>query len=101
MAKIAKENQGGNEAMHVTATQAKNRFGAICTQAKTAPVFVEKDGKLDTVILSARQFEALQAASHSPAQKKAQFEKNHQAWLAEQNARFEQNGLWCDDLRVW
>ncbi len=31
--------------MRVTATQAKNRFGAICTQAKTEPVFVEKDGE--------------------------------------------------------
>jgi hypothetical protein len=29
------------------------------------------------------------------------FERNHPAWLAEQNARFEANGLWCDELRVW
>ncbi|NBX15681.1 MAG: prevent-host-death protein, partial [Betaproteobacteria bacterium] len=29
--------------MHVTATQAKNRFGAMCALAKTEPVFVEKD----------------------------------------------------------
>ena len=22
-------------------------------------------------------------------------------WIDEQNGRFERNGLWCDDLRVW
>ena len=64
--------------MQVTATQAKNRFGAICAQAKTRPVFVEKDGHIDTVIVSAEQFEALQTAAQSKTlvQRKAQFEKN-------------------------
>jgi len=89
--------------MQVTATQAKNRFGAICAQAKTKPVFVEKDGRIDTVIVSAEQFEALQTAAKGKtlAQRKAQIEKTHRAWFAEQNSRFETNGLWCDDLRVW
>jgi len=89
--------------MQVTATQAKNRFGAICAQAKTKPVFVEKDGRIDTVIVSAEQFEALQTAAkgQTPEQRKAHFEKSHRAWIAEQNSRFEANGLWCDDLRVW
>ncbi len=89
--------------MQVTATQAKNRFGAICAQAKTEPVFVEKDGRIDTVILSAKQFSELQAAARidTLAQRKGQFEQTHRAWIAEQNQRFEANGLWCDDLRVW
>lgn len=89
--------------MRVTATQAKNRFGAICTQAKTKPVYVEKDGRIDTVIVSAQQFEALQSAAQrtTPKQRKAQFEKTHSAWITEQNSRFEAHGLWCDDLRVW
>ena len=89
--------------MRVTATQAKNRFGAICAQAKTKPVYVEKDGRIDTVIVSAQQFEALQSAAHgkTPRQRKAQFEKTHSSWIAEQNSRFEAHGLWCDDLRVW
>ena len=89
--------------MQVTATQAKNRFGAICSHAKTEPVFVEKDGRIDTVIVSAKQFSELQAASRSGSQlqRKAQFEQSHSAWLAEQNQRFEAHGLWCDDLRVW
>lgn len=89
--------------MQVTATQAKNRFGAICAQAKEGPVFVEKDGRIDTVILSAKQFAELQAANQTQtlAQRKTQFEQVHSAWLAEQNQRFETHGLWCDDLRVW
>jgi len=89
--------------MQVTATQAKNRFGAICAQAKTEPVFVEKDGRIDTVIVSVQQFEALQslAQSQTLAQRLAPFEQTYPAWIAEQNARFETHGLWCDDLRVW
>ena len=89
--------------MQVTATQAKNSFGAICAQAKTEPVFVEKDGRIDTVIMSAKQFAAMQSLSHPEtlAQRRAQFEKTHSAWLAEQNQRFEANGLWCDDMRIW
>ncbi len=89
--------------MQVTATQAKNRFGAMCAQAKTEPVFVEKDGRIDTVIVSAALFAELQAANRieNLSQRKAQFEHSHSAWLAEQNQRFETHGLWCDDLRVW
>lgn len=89
--------------MQVTATQAKNRFGAICAQAKNGPVFVEKDGRIDSVILSAKQFFDLQTANRTEtlAQRKALFEKLHSAWLVEQNQRFEAHGLWCDDMRVW
>lgn len=89
--------------MQVTATEAKNRFGYICAQAKTEPVFVEKDGRIDTVILSVQQFEALQSAEagKTPKARQNQFNQTHKAWLEEQNARFEQHGLWCDELRVW
>ncbi len=89
--------------MQVTATQAKNRFGAICAHAKTEPVFVEKDGRIDSVILSAKQYGELQAAGRNEtlAQRRAAFEQTHSAWLAEQNQRFDAHGLWCDDMRVW
>jgi hypothetical protein len=89
--------------MQVTATQAKNRFGALCAQAKTEPVFVEKDGRIDTVILSAQMFSAMQAATSDAtlSERKTRFEQTHSAWLAEQNQRFETHGLWCDELRVW
>ena len=89
--------------MQVTATEAKNRFGAICAQAKHEPVFVEKDGRIDTVILSVKQFSEMQVAhtTESASQRKATFEATHSAWLAEQNKRFESHGLWCDDMRIW
>ena len=89
--------------MRVSATQAKNRFGAMCTYAKIEPVFVEKDGRIDTVILSADQFDALSLSSQSKSlkQMKKVFDQTHKVWIDEQNARFEKHGLWCDDLRVW
>ncbi|WP_296509327.1 type II toxin-antitoxin system Phd/YefM family antitoxin [Rhodoferax sp.] len=89
--------------MQVTATEAKNRFGYVCAQAKTEPVFVEKDGRIDSVILSVQDFEALKAASQSTnlAERQKTFNQAHKAWISEQNARFEKSGLWCDDLRVW
>lgn len=89
--------------MRVTATQAKNRFGAMCAQAKEGPVYIEKDGRIDSVIVSAKQFAELQAVSRAEtaAQRKVHFEQMHSAWLAEQNQRFDAQGLWCDDLRVW
>jgi PHD/YefM family antitoxin component YafN of YafNO toxin-antitoxin module len=89
--------------MRVTATEAKNRFGAVCNSAKKAPVFVEKDGRIETVILSLEQFEARGNAKNdqSLTSRREQFEERYGAWLNQQNAQFEQGGLWCDDLRVW
>ena len=89
--------------MKVTATEAKNRFGYVCAQAKTEPVFVEKDGRVDTVILSVQQFELLKAGASKETltSRKKRFNQDHQAWLEVQNKRFEEHGLWCDDLRVW
>ncbi len=89
--------------MQVTATEAKNRFGYVCAQAKTAPVFVEKDGRIDSVILSVQQFEALKSTAQDStlARRQKAFNQTHKEWLEEQNARFEKNGLWNDDLRVW
>ena len=62
--------------MHITATEAKNRFGSICAQAKKGPVFVEKAGQVDTVILSVDQYRVLQAGQNtaSLAKRKQQFE---------------------------
>ncbi len=89
--------------MHVTATHAKNKFGAICAHAKTEPVFVEKDGKVDTVIISAKQFEALSGTGQGQTMEERQkaFSKKYKKFIDEQNAIFEEHGLWCDDVRVW
>lgn len=89
--------------MQVATTEAKNRFGYVCAQAKANPVFAEKDGLIDSVILSVQDFEALKAASQPKtlAESQKAFNQTHKAWIDEQNSRFEKNGLWCDDLRVW
>ncbi len=89
--------------MQVTATEAKNRFGFVCAQAKNEPVFVEKDGRIDSVILSLQAFQDLQAQGQRGglAQRRQAFNEAYKDWIAEQNARFEQHGLWCDELRPW
>lgn len=89
--------------MRVSATEAKNRFGSLCAQAKREPVFVEKAGQIDSVILSAEQYQALQAnhdKGRSAARKKA-FEADFGEWIAAQNAHFETHGIPGSDLRPW
>lgn len=89
--------------MRVTATEAKNRFGSLCAQAKRGPVFVEKAGQLDTVILSAEKYQALQA-NHDKARRAARkktFESEFGDWIAAQNARIETHGIPGADLRPW
>lgn len=89
--------------MHVSATKAKNQFGSICAQAKLEPVFVEKDGRVDSVILSAKQYADLcnTSGGTSMAHRRDTFEKTYAVWLAEQNASVDARGVWCDDVRVW
>ncbi|MEO5688029.1 MAG: type II toxin-antitoxin system Phd/YefM family antitoxin [Burkholderiaceae bacterium] len=89
--------------MRVTATEAKNRFGSLCAQAKREPVFVEKAGQLDTVILSAEQYLALQA-NHDKARRAARkkaFDSEFGDWIAAENARVEKHGIPGADLRPW
>jgi PHD/YefM family antitoxin component YafN of YafNO toxin-antitoxin module len=89
--------------MRVTATEAKNRFGSLCAQAKREPVFVEKSGQLDTVILSAETYQALQAHHDkaSCAVRKSAFESEFREWIAAQNARIDSQGIPGADLRPW
>jgi prevent-host-death family protein len=89
--------------MHVTATEAKNRFGSLCAQAKRGPVFVEKAGQVDTVILSAEHYRALQDnhdRAGRAARKKA-FEVEFGDWIAAQNAHVDTHGIPGADLRPW
>lgn len=89
--------------MRVTATEAKNRFGSLCAQAKREPVFVEKAGQIDSVILSAEQYRALQAGqgTASLAARRKVFEAEFGDWIAAQNARVEVHGVPGADLRPW
>ena len=92
--------------MQITATEAKNRFGYVCAQAKTAPVIVEKDGRPDTVMLSYAEFQSMKLAlvvgkGKALAQRKKEFEATYKDWFAAERAEFEKNGLWCDGLVDW
>lgn len=89
--------------MRVSATEAKNRFGSLSAQAKREPIFVEKAGQLDTVILSAEHYLALQANQDkaSRAGRKRRFEAEFGDWIALENARVEANGVPGADLRPW
>ncbi len=89
--------------MRVSATEAKNRFGSLSARAKQEPVFVEKAGRLDTVIISAEHYHALQA-NHDKAGRagrKKRFEAEFGDWIAAENARVETNGVPGADLRPW
>ena len=89
--------------MRVTATEAKNRFGSLCAQAKREPVFVEKSGEIDTVILSVEQYQALQAGRDKvgrAARKKA-FEAEFGDWIDAERARIDAHGVPGEDLRPW
>ena len=89
--------------MQITATEAKNRFGRICAQAKKEPVFVEKAGQIDTVILSVDLYRALQAKQNteSLSTRKQQFESQFAEWIKAQNAWIETHGVPGADLRPW
>jgi hypothetical protein len=64
---------------------------------------VEKAGQIDTVILSAEQYQAMHAhhaKAHRAARKKA-FEAEFGDWIAAQKARFEAHGIPGAELRPW
>lgn len=89
--------------MRVSATEAKNRFGSLSAQAKREPIFVEKAGQLDTVIISADHYQAL-VANHdkvSRAARKKRFESDFGDWIAAEIARVEERGIPGADLRPW
>jgi len=89
--------------MRASATEAKNRFGSLAALVKREPVFAEKAGKLDTVIMPAEQYLALQASNDkaSRAARQRQFETEFSEWIASQNARVEPGGIPGADLRPW
>jgi hypothetical protein len=82
-------------------TKANNNFCSIDLCAKTGPIFAARDGRVDSVILSAKKSEEAIAVNLNQSHKKNPFESDYADWLKEQNIRFEKQGLWCDDISVW
>jgi PHD/YefM family antitoxin component YafN of YafNO toxin-antitoxin module len=93
----------GDRSMQVTATEAKNRFGFLCSQAKIEPVIVEKDGRPYTVLLAYEEFQALKAAADRKTltQRRKEFNETYRDWIRAQHEDFEKNGVWSDGLVPW
>jgi prevent-host-death family protein len=92
--------------MQITATQAKNRFGYFCAQAKADPVFIDKDGRPDSVIVSFEAYTALKesagsAKTKSMAQRKKEFNETYKDWIAEQHRIVEEFGVFGEESRPW
>jgi prevent-host-death family protein len=90
-------------AMQVTATDAKNRFGFYCRQAKAEPVVVEKDGRPDTVLVDYEEFQALKSAvvKKSMAQRRKEFNERYKDWIADQNRIVDEFGVFGEEYRLW
>ena len=89
--------------MQLTANEAKNRFGHCLSQAKISPVRIEKNGRLEALIVSAEQFADLErrANAASPKLTSAQFAETYKEWIGAQQQHMDEQGLWCDDIRTW
>ncbi len=96
--------------MNVTATEAKNRLGQVLEQAQRAPVFVEKAGRLHSVVISHERYEQLLRAETgaSAAERKRfagerarRFGEQHKDWIDEQNRLVEKYGVFAEEHRPW
>lgn len=52
---------------HITATDAKNRFGQVLEQAQSGPVHVQKNGRDVAVVISPAEYQRLQDAATAPS----------------------------------
>ncbi|KAB2874476.1 MAG: type II toxin-antitoxin system prevent-host-death family antitoxin [Burkholderiaceae bacterium] len=91
--------------MIVTATDAKNRLGQMLEHCQREPVVIEKSGRRHSVLLSAQHYDALVARGKSRRERSKSaaqaFYERYKGWVDEQNRRFEERGLWNDELRTW
>lgn len=96
--------------MEVTATDAKNRLGQMLEACQREPVIIEKSGRRHSVLLSARQYDALVAAAAGapsaegalpPPRTADEFYVRYKTWVDAQNERFERIGIWNEEFRRW
>jgi prevent-host-death family protein len=93
----------------ITATEAKNRLGQVLEQAQKRPVFIEKSGRRHSVVMSVELYDRLVAAAKPQAPHAAEplspeaqaFYEQYKDWVDEQNAHFEQYGIWNEEFRTW
>jgi len=89
--------------MHISDTEAKNRFCSVCAEVKHELVFVEQAGLVDTVILCDQHCQSLQASKSTSTlvERKAAFNAEFGDWIDGQNALLESAGIPGADLRPW
>jgi prevent-host-death family protein len=89
--------------MHVTATEAKNRFGYYLGQAEREPVHVMKNDRVAGVIISAARYAELEAVEQqkSLAKRRRDFNDTYKDWIASQNELVERVGVFGEDFRPW
>lgn len=96
--------------MHISSTDAKNRFGQVLDEAQKRPVVIEKSGRRHSVLLSAEMYDRLVARAANSAEPVVEPPLNPQArafyakykdWVDEQNRHFEQHGIWNEEFRAW
>ena len=89
--------------MIVTATEAKNRFGYVLSQCKRSPVSVEKNGRIEAMLISTEHYAELQQPSPtlSARQKQKAFNETYKEWIDEQNRLVQEFGVFGEEYRVW
>jgi prevent-host-death family protein len=90
--------------MEVTATEAKNRLGQMLDHAQREPVFIGKQGRRHSVLISAARYAELLAASASaeqpsPPRTADEFYARYKGWVDEQNALVERYGVPGEEFR--
>jgi prevent-host-death family protein len=87
----------------ISATDAKNRLGQVLEKAQREPVFIEKQGRPHSVLMSVEHYEELLsgASRESAAQKKRRFYEQYKEWVDAQNRLIEQFGIPGEEYRPW
>ena len=90
--------------MHVSATEAKNKFGQMLDECQHRPVIIEKAGRRRGVLMSAAQYDQLVAkpppvpGAQTPGEK---FYAEYKEWVDMQNEMVEKHGVFGEEYRVW
>ena len=90
--------------MHVSATEAKNKFGQMLDECQVRPVIIEKAGRRRGVLMSAAHYDQLVAkppqtpGAQTPGEK---FYAEYKEWVDMQNELVEKHGVFGEEYRVW
>jgi prevent-host-death family protein len=89
--------------MEVSATEAKNRLGQVLEHAQREPVFIEKAGRMHSVVIYYERYQKLIAAEAAPkgADPGRRFYERYKDWVDEQNRLVAEVGVFGEEFRPW